>query len=373
MIFGSPWIDDREIRAVADVLKSGWISQGPKVIEFEEALRDYIDCDKVVTVSSCTAALLLSLRSLGLKPGDKVLVPSMTFVATANIVLELGLDVVFADCDSNTLNIVIPDNPDPAIKAVIPVHFAGRPCDMDVVDQAAKKYGWKIVEDAAHALGASYKGKMIGNSGNPVCFSFYPNKNLTTIEGGAIALRGPQALKLASRFCMERLHGLSKDAWGRFSATNTGVSLMDTLGFKMNMTDVQAAMGLVQLEKFYEIQARRQRYWKMYYEQLKNLPFKLPSLEQPGCQNSPHLFVIVHEDSQRDALREYLASKNIGTGIHYIPVHQHPFYIQRYSNVSCPVAEYVGKNCLSLPLSAAMNEEDVNSVIAKIKEFYCRG
>lgn len=329
MIFGSPWIDDREIEAVTEVLRSGWLSQGQKVNEFEEALRRYLGCDQVVAVSSCTSALFLSLRSLGLKPGDKVLVPSMTFVATANIVLEQGLDVVFADCDPDTLNIKIPDNPDQSIKAILPVHFAGRPCDMSVIEEAAKKHGWKIVEDAAHALGASYCGSMIGCSGNSVCFSFYPNKNLTTIEGGAIALSGKNALKLSDQFRVERMHGLSKDAWKRFGASNTGISLMGSFGFKMNMTDVQAAVGLVQLKKFEEIQKRRSLYFKMYKEELKGLPFKLPADNQRDCENSPHLFVIIHNDGLRDHLRSFLASENIATGIHYIPVHKQPFYLEK--------------------------------------------
>ena len=371
MIFGNPWIDEREISAVTEVLKSGWLSQGPKVVEFEEALRKYIGCDQVVAVSSCTAALALAVRSLGLKQGDKVLVPAMTFVATANVVLEAGFEVVFADCDPLTLNIQIPEYPDPKIKAVIPVHFAGRPCNMVQIQQAAEKHCWKIVEDAAHALGATYYQKMIGCSGNPVCFSFYPNKNLTTIEGGAIALSGPDSQALADRFRSERIHGLSKDAWKRFNSSNIDVTLMDSFGYKMNMTDVQAAVGLVQLSKFDEIQRRRTKIWQTYMKNLKNLPFILPKSNDKDSILSPHLFVIIHQDGLRNRLREFLAKNDIATGIHYVPVHKHPFYQERYKDVNCPYSEFVGLNCLSLPLSATMSEKDVDTVIQKIKEFYC--
>jgi len=369
--FGQPWIDECEVQAVSKVLRSGWIGQGPVVDEFEEALKAYLDTDHVIAVSSCTSALLLAVNSLALKPGDKVLVPTMTFVSTVNIVIELGLEVVFADCDERTFNMVVPSRPDPEIKAVIPVHFAGRPCDLDMLHSAASKYGWKIVEDAAHALGASYDGVKVGASKNLACFSFYPNKNMTTIEGGAICFkRGQAGAALAEEFKCQRVHGLCKDAWKRFSATNVQASLMGMFGWKFNMTDIQAAVGCCQLKKFSAIQERRQRYWDMYAENLQELPLTLPLGGGCKIEHSPHLFIVLVHEGMRDQLRRYLSDKGIATGIHYIPVHQHPFYANRYPFVSCPVAEEVGKSCLSLPLSAAMEDVDIKAVIKAIQDFF---
>jgi len=370
MIFGQPWIEEDEIRAVTEVLRSGWISQGPKVAEFESALAAYLGADQVVAVSSCTSALFLALRSCNLQPGDKVLVPTMTFVATANIVLELGLEVVFADCDPQTLNIVLPDDAD--VKAVIPVHFAGRPCDMTAINDRAKQKGWRVVEDAAHALGAEYQGRKIGCSENIACFSFYPNKNLTTIEGGALAFSGNQSNELAEEFKRARLHGMNKDAWKRFHASNHGLSLMDTFGFKMNLTDVQAAVGLVQLKKYQEILRRRKLYYQMYGKELQGLPLQLPAAYDSNCEGCYHLFIGIHKDNKRDELREFLSRQEIPTGIHYFPVHQQPFYARKYPDTQCPTAEYIGQNCLSLPLSASMTVEDVERVIAAIWKFYAQ-
>src|SRR5438270_7776473 len=333
LVFGSPMIGEEEIAEVVDSLRSGWVGTGPKVRAFEQALEEYLGVPECRCVSSCTAALILSLQVLGIGPGDEVLVPAMTFVASANAVEHAGARPVLVDSVLET-GLIDLDAAEAAItprtRAIMPVHLAGRPVDMDRLASMRDRHGIKVVEDAAHAVGAEWHGKRIGGMGNICAFSFYVTKNITTIEGGAVLTDDPGIAGEVERLA---LHGLSHGAWQRFSDAGFRHYEVVRPGFKYNMTDVQAAVGLHQLARLEEWIERRAQLWERYDELLAGLPVTTPPPAAPDSRHARHLYqVLVDERSRiaRDELLDALTARKIGTGVHYRGVHLHPFYRERY-------------------------------------------
>ena len=373
LVFGSPLIGEEEIAEVVDSLRSGWIGTGPKVQRFEGMLADYLGVPQCRCVASCTAALILSLQVLGIGPGDEVLVPAMTFVASANAVEHAGATPVLVDSDPQT-GLIDLDLAEAAItprtRAIMPVHLAGRPVDMDRLSDLRDRHGLFAIEDAAHALGAQWRGRMIGSFGNLTAFSFYVTKNLTTIEGGALVTEDPDVAAEVERLAM---HGLSLGAWQRFSDKGFRHYEVVRPGFKFNMTDVQAALGLHQLPRLDEWIDRRAELWERYDQLLAGLPLEVPAAPDPQTRHARHLYqVLVAPDSPltRDELLDALTARKIGTGVHYRGVHLHPFYRDKYGLTAedFPVASSVSERTLSLPLSPKVTEADQDDVTSALSE-----
>lgn len=375
LVFGAPNIGEAEISEVSDCLRSGWLGTGPKVAKFEADFACYkaVEESNVAAVNSCTAALHISLLAAGVGPGDEVITTAMTFCATANAIIHSGATPVLADIDSSTLNI------DPAsveskitekTKAVLVVHFAGRPCEMDRLTAIAEKYNLTLIEDCAHAIESEYAGKRVGTFGEFGCFSFYVTKNVVTGEGGMIVSRSSESI---SRAKMLSLHGMSKDAWRRYSDTGYAHYTVEAAGFKYNMMDLQAAIGIHQLAAVEKNWVRRQTIWNYYQHKLKDLPLVLPAMPAPGTRHAYHLFPILIDKSncgvERDEFIDRMTNLNIGVGVHYICLTEHPFYREQYnwSNDDCPVATKIGHQTVSIPLSAALTDEDLEDVVSAIK------
>lgn len=370
--FGEPFIGEEEIAEVVETLRSGWIGTGPKVERFEREFAEYVGCQEAVAVNSCTAALHLSLLVSGVGPGDEVITTTMTFSATVNTIVHVGAIPVLVDIDDKTLNLT-PEHIQKAItantKAVMPVHFGGLPCEMEEINNLAGQHGLAVIEDAAHALGGRYRGKQIGGSGNLVCFSFYPNKNITTIEGGMIAL---DRQDLAEKLRIWRLHGLGVDAWERYRSKR--LILSETLypGFKYNMTDVQASLGIHQLRKVERFLAIRESYAQILDHALD--PFvrsgyvrtqPRPPAERPD-RHALHLYVVLINPERfrvsRHEIVKALRAENIGAGIHYRAIHQHPYYRERFREWYFPVADRVSDTTLTLPLSPKLSKQEMANV-----------
>jgi dTDP-4-amino-4,6-dideoxygalactose transaminase len=373
LIFGSPVIGEDEIAEVVDSLRSGWVGTGPKVQRFEAMLAEYLDGPLCRCVSSCTAALFLAMRALGVGAGDEVIVPAMTFVASANAVEHTGARPVLVDSEPGT-GLLDLDAVEAAItprtRAVMVVHLAGRPVDMDRVNAIRDRHGLLVVEDAAHALGAEWRGRRIGASGNVTAFSFYVTKNVTTIEGGALATDG---WEIASEVERLALHGLSLGAWQRFSDTGFRHYEVVSPGFKFNMTDVQAALGLHQLPRLDGWIDRRAHLWARYDELLSDLPVTTPPPPDPDTRHARHLYqVLLDPDAglSRDELLDELTARKIGTGVHYRGVHLHPFYRDRYDlrAEAFPVATGISDRTLSLPLSPKVTESDQDDAVSALRE-----
>jgi dTDP-4-amino-4,6-dideoxygalactose transaminase len=373
LIFGSPVIGEEEIAEVVDSLRSGWVGTGPKVQRFERMLADYVGVPECRCLSSCTAALILSLQVLGIGPGDEVLVPAMTFVASANAVEHAGATPVLVDSAPGT-GLIDFDAAEAAItprtRAIMPVHLAGRPVDMDRLAEIRDRRGLRVVEDAAHALGAEWHGTRIGGMGNLSAFSFYVTKNITTIEGGALLTDDPQIAAEVERLA---LHGLSLGAWQRFSDAGFRHYEVVRPGFKYNMTDVQASVGLHQLARLEEWIERREQLWARYDELLQGLPLELPQAPEANTRHARHLYQVLLEPAarlSRDELLEQLTRRKIGTGVHYLGVHLHPFYRDKYGlrPSDFPVATAISGRTLSLPLSPKVSEADQDDVVAALRE-----
>ncbi len=373
LVFGSPLIGEEEIAEVVDSLRSGWVGTGPKVRAFEQALSEYLKVPETRCVSSCTAALILSLQVLGVGPGDEVLVPAMTFVASANAVEHAGATPVLVDSVPGT-GLIDLDAAERAItprtRAIMPVHFAGRPVDMDRLAQLRDRHGLLVVEDAAHAIGAEWKGRRIGSLGNLAAFSFYVTKNITTIEGGALVTEDPRIAAEVERLA---LHGLSLGAWQRFSDSGFRHYEVVRPGFKYNMTDVQAAVGLHQLGRLEDWIEQRAYLWERYDALLSELPLQTPPPPEPYTRHARHLYqVLVGEDARlsRDELLDALTERKIGTGVHYRGVHLHPFYRDKYGLKASdlPVASDISERTLSLPLSPKVTESDQDDVVQALAE-----
>lgn len=374
LTFGAPFLGEEEIAEVVNSLRSGWLSTGPKVALFENNIKKYLGCRYARALNSCTAAMHLSLIAAGVGKDDEVITTPLTFSATANVILHVGATPIFVDVEKTTGNIdassierFITKN----TKAIIPVHLYGRPCRMDKIMGIAKKYKLKVIEDAAHAFGASYKGAKIGTIGDFTCFSFYVTKNLVTGEGGLVAT-GKK--KWADEIEMYALHGMTKGAWKRYSDSGYSHYLIKVPGYKYNMMDMQAAIGIQQLRKFDAMQKKRAQIWEIYNKGLRGLPIELPAPTENGNIHAFHLYTIqLHLEKlkvNRDFILQALHKENIGTGVHFISLHMHPFYkkLFNFKKDDFPNAAYISDRTISLPLSAKLSEKDINDVILALRK-----
>jgi dTDP-4-amino-4,6-dideoxygalactose transaminase/lipopolysaccharide/colanic/teichoic acid biosynthesis glycosyltransferase len=372
--FHAPLIEEDDIRAVREAMLSGWITTGPKSLQFEEDFARYIGVQHAVAVNSGTAALHLALEAIGLHEGDEVILPTLTFAATAEAVLYCKARPILVDCEPDTFNldpVQVERVITPRTRAIIPVHFAGHPCDMSRLLKIAHEHGLTVIEDAAHALSARYRAQMVGTLGDITCFSFYATKNITTGEGG---MATTNRREWADRMRMMRLHGISKDAWKRYSAEGSWRYEILAPGFKYNLTDMQAALGISQLAKCESMWSRRRILAQFYTDALGALDaFEVPSVRS-DVQHAWHLYVLrvcpgvlaIH----RDRLIEELKERGIGTSVHFIPLHLHPYYREtwNYHQGDFPVAEDYFNRCLSLPLYPAMSDDDQSRVIEALTE-----
>jgi dTDP-4-amino-4,6-dideoxygalactose transaminase len=371
LIFGRPVIEEAEIAEVVDSLRAAWIGTGPKVNRFERMLEEYLGVEHVRCVSSCTAALMLSLRILGIGPGDEVIVPAMTFIASANAVVHAGATPVLVDSEPGTGLLDLDAAEDaitPRTAAIMPVHLAGRPLDMNRVNALRDRHKLLVIEDAAHAIGAEWEGHKIGGHGNLVAYSFYATKNITTGEGGALATTDAEVANKVERLA---LHGLSLGAWQRFFDSGFKHYEVEEPGFKFNMTDMQAALGIHQLPRLDSWIERRAELWRRYDELLAELPFELPPPPTASMRHARHLYqILVRPEASvhRDELLDFLMRNNIGGGVHYRGVHLHPYYRDRYSidPASLPVATDISERTLSIPLNVDMMEADQLDVVSTL-------
>lgn len=373
LVFGSPLIEQPEIAEVVKCLKSGWIGTGPKVKELEQNFKAYKGSKFAIALNSCTAALHLSILAAGIKQGDEVIVPTMTFSATANAVIHAGATPVFADCDKSSMNLD-PQDVERKItsktKAVIPVHFAGRPCDMTSIMDIARKYNLKVIEDCAHAIETEYHGQKVGTFGDLGCFSFYVTKNMVTGEGGMVVTDNE---KYANMIKTLALHGMSKDAWQRFGDEGYKHYQIVYAGFKYNMMDLQAAIGIHQLSRINKYWERRQQIWQFYNDTFKDLAVFTPKPIELNTKHAYHLYpLLVDIDNlkiTRDQFIDEMAEKNIGVGVHYIALHLHPYYqrVFGYKKGDFPNAEWISDRTVSIPLSAKLTNDDVDDVAEAVK------
>ncbi|PRD68396.1 UDP-4-amino-4,6-dideoxy-N-acetyl-beta-L-altrosamine transaminase [Malikia spinosa] len=374
--FALPEIGEEEIAEVVSSLRSGWVTTGPKAKQFESDFVEYLGGGlEAVAVNSATAGLHLGLEAMGIGPGDEVITTTHTFTATAEIIRYLGADPVFVDVDANTLCIDV-DAVEAAItprtKAIIPVHFAGRSADMDRLLAMAKKHDLRVMEDAAHSLPTTCSGKMIGTLDSDVTvFSFYANKTITTGEGGMLVTRDPE---IAKRARVMRLHGINRDAFDRFTAkAPSWYYEIVAPGFKYNMTDIAASMGIHQLKKANAFQQKRAHIAALYDEALADLPIVKPPQSAEGDIHSWHLYVIQLDDSvaiTRDQFVERMFAQGIGCSVHYIPLHLHPYWRDTYKLTPemFPVSQRIYERTLSLPLYTRMTDDDVKRVVSAVKE-----
>jgi UDP-4-amino-4,6-dideoxy-N-acetyl-beta-L-altrosamine transaminase len=376
--FASPLISDDEIAEVVDTLKSGWLTTGPKVQRFEKEFAQFVGSKYAIAVSSCTAALHLALVATGIGPGDEVITTPFTFVATANVILHVGAKPIFVDIRPDTFNIDVEKISaviTPKTRAIIPVHYAGQPCEMDEIMEIATKHKLLVIEDAAHAIAAEYKGRKVGTIGDVTCFSFYATKNLMTGEGGMVTTNHAE---LAEKIRILSLHGMSKDAWKRYTATGSWYYEVLSPGYKYNMTDIQASLGIHQLQKLEIFQKRREEIVKAYNQAFAGLDAVVPPFVQPGVKHAWHLYVIkiVPERLKIDRNRfiEALKEEGVGTSVHFIPVHLHPYYREKFGfkRGDFPRAEEAYDRVISLPLYPKMSDEDVGHVIEAVRKVATR-
>ena len=365
--FHKPHITTKERDSVCSTLQSGWLTMGPKTIAFEKAFKSYIGTQYAISVNSATAALHLALNALGIKENDEVIIPTNTFVATAEAVVYAGACPVLCDIEEDNHNIdvgLIEQLITSKTKAIIPVHFGGHPCDMDPILRIGQQYNLKIIEDAAHTLPSLYNNKKIGTLSDATCFSFYATKTLTTGEGGMITTNNK---KIAETILLQRLHGIKGDAWNRYQKKNEWYYEVVDLGYKYNTTDIQSAMGLVQLEKLDWMRDQRNKIAQVY---LNAFSGKIGYINEPyNCDSSWHLFVI--KVNNRDVLYEKLKEKGISTSVHFIPIHKHPYYKDRfaYNDKNYPIANKVYEKCLSLPIYPGLNDYEVEYIITHLLQF----
>jgi len=367
--FHKPTIEQEEVDAVVGALKSGWLTKGPRVREFEMAFSRYIGAKEAVAVNSCTAALHIALAAIDIRAGDEVIIPTMTFAATGEVVLYFQALPVLVDCCESTGQIdpkAVERAITPRTRAIIPVHYAGAPCEMDAILEIARRNNLKVIEDAAHALPTFYKGRMVGTIGDVTCFSFYATKTITTGEGGMATTEDED---LAERMRILSLHGISKDAWNRYSAEgNWRYDIMEA-GFKYNMTDPQAALGLVQLAKCDAMRQRRSEIASRYTHSLDRLDCFVLPISAPNGEHAWHIYpvridplaLVINRDSTIHELKE----RGIGTSVHFIPLHLHSLYQNQlgYRQGQFPYAEKMFETVFSLPIYPSMTDDDVGRVI----------
>lgn len=370
LVFGRPDIAEEDIAEVVAALRSGWIGTGPRTSRFEAVFADYVESPHAVALGSCTAGLQLALRLADVGPGDEVLVPSLTFVATANAVVHAGATPVLCDVDPDTGNLALEDAArriTPNTRAVVPVHYAGRACDMDRLTELVAANDLVMIEDCAHAIETRWHGRHAGTFGLAGAFSFYVTKNVVTGEGGMLTTADGAVAERAKRLA---LHGLSADAWSRFSDRGYRHYEVVEPGFKMNMTDLQAALGLGQLARVEANLATRQRLWETYDNLLDGLPLTRPAAEEPDSRHARHLYsVLIDPSFDRDEVMGSLHRMGIGTGVHYRAVHLHRFYAERYGYRprDLPNAWDISQRTLSLPIGPSVSEADVADVADALK------
>ena len=374
--FALPEIGEEEIAEVANTMRSGWMTTGPKTKQFEEAFVEFmgggLEC---LAVNSATAGLHLALEALGIGPGDEVITTTLTFTATTEVVRYLGADSVLVDVDPVTLNIDVAQIRaaiTPRTKAIMPVHYAGLACQMDEILSIAREHGLAVVEDAAHALPATWGGTLVGQLQSDITvFSFYANKTMTTGEGGMVVTRNPE---LSKRMKVMRLHGMNRDAFDRFtSKTPTWYYEVIAPGFKYNLTDIASAIGIHQLAKLPRFLQRRQYLAARYFERLAALPLILPANAPEGDVHSWHLYVIrLSSDAKvtREQVIQGLSDRGIGASVHYVPLHRHPYWRDRYQLTTdmFPFADDAYRSMLSIPLFTAMTDADQLRVIDALHE-----
>ncbi len=373
LVFGSPLIGEEEIAEVVATLRSGWIGTGPRVARFEQIMAEYTGARYAIAVNSCTAALHLSLLAIGVGPGDEVITTPMTFAATANAIVHTGATPVFVDIEPERMQIdplLLESAITPRTKAILPVHFAGAVAPMDEILAIAGKHGLHVIEDAAHCVEGKYRGRKVGNISDLTCFSFYVNKNLTTAEGGMVTTNNDE---WAERIRVLSLHGMDRDAYKRFTASGYKHYQVVAPGFKYNMTDVQAALGIHQLQRLESSWERRDQIWEHYQQCFSDLPVRRPAADLEDVRHARHLYTVLIGEAEcgksRDAIMDALHQRKIGTGVHYTALHLHPYYRHRFAFTEgmFPRAEAVGHCTLSLPLSAKLSDEDVEDVVNALR------
>jgi len=371
--FNQPDIGQAEIDEVVDTLRSGWITTGPKTKEFERRFAEYVGVPHAIAVNSCTGGLHIALAAAGVGPGDEVIVPTMTFCATANVVVHLGATPIIVDVEQDTLNIdaqCLEVAITPRTKAVIPVHMYGHPCDMGRISEIATAHRLLVIEDAAHAVAAEWRDQRIGSFSSATAFSFYATKNLTTAEGGMVTTNNEE---YAREMRIWTLHGISHDAWNRYSAEGSWYYEVVAPGFKYNLTDLQAALGLHQLARLEVMTQRRAELAARYSAGLCDLPeIELPTIRS-SVRHAWHLYVIRLQLERLKVNRaefiEHLKSEGIGTSVHFIPLHRQPYYQYRFGfqPADFPIADDAYERLVSLPLYTRMTENDVDDVIEAVR------
>jgi dTDP-4-amino-4,6-dideoxygalactose transaminase len=361
--FSKPSINRAAIDEVVACLESGWITTGPRVAQFTEKLKEYLGAPFVLPLSSATAGLHVVLLALDLKPGDEVITTPLTFAATLNMIVLAGAKPVLIDVDPATLNMDLNHLEDAITdktRAIMPVHFAGLPVDLDLLYRIAEQYGLRVIEDAAHAIGTEYKGKRVGSFGDTQVFSFHPNKNMTTGEGGCVTTRDTNIAKKVGLF---RFHGIDREAWNRYSKSGQQDYEIVLPGFKYNMMDIQAALGLHQLQELENFIARRTELAERYQEVLMDWPqWTLPSSPDFSHRHAWHLYTpLINEQAAhmtRDEFMQKMKERNIGTGLHYRAVHLYPYYREQFGfkEGDFPYAESAGNRIVSLPLFPDMTD-----------------
>ena len=380
--YALPLLGEEEKQEVLKVLDSGWITTGPRTFEFEKRIAAYVGASHAIALSSCTAALHVSLAALGIGEGDEVITSTLTFCSTANVILHLRAKPVFVDVERETLTM------DPSqlegkvtrrTKAIVPVHYAGHPCRMDEIGAIARANGIHVVEDAAHAIGAAYRGKKIGTVSELSCFSFYAIKNMTTAEGGAVTLEDED---LAKKIRLYSLHGMSKDAWKRYTSTGSWYYEVLYPGFKYNLTDIQSALGLCQLEKLDTFMARRHELASLYDQAFSGMDELSTLSARSEVTHARHLYPVLLNLERlgidRARFIEEMRAENIGTTVNFVPVHMHPYYRDTfgYKSGDFPVAEDAYTRLMSLPLYPRMTVRDAQDVIEAVKRiasYYRKG
>jgi dTDP-4-amino-4,6-dideoxygalactose transaminase len=378
LIFGSPKIEEPEIKEVVSCLESGWLGTGPKVARFEEDFKIYKKAGHAIAVSSCTAALHLSLLASGIKPGEEIITTPMTFCATVNAIIHAGATPVLADVDPGTMNIdpsAIEARISPKTRAILPVHFAGRPCEMDALCDISRRYGLKLIEDCAHAIESEYRTEKAGTFGDFGCFSFYVTKNVVTGEGGMILAKKEED---AARLKVLALHGLSKDAWKRFGDDGYKHYSVVECGFKYNMMDLQAAIGIHQLQRIEQYWQRRREIWERYNKAFADLPVALPADPDPKTRHAYHLYTIMVDEEKagigRDGFLNAMTARKIGVGVHYLSLPEHLYYRQAFGwkPEDYPNAMRIGRQTVSLPISAKLTDKDIEDVIDAVRSILLR-
>ncbi|MEK7991293.1 MAG: DegT/DnrJ/EryC1/StrS family aminotransferase [Thiotrichaceae bacterium] len=378
LVFGAPAIEQAEIDEVVATLHSGWLGTGPKVARFEREFAQYkgMPSTHAAALNSCTAALHVSMIAAHLQPGDEVITTAMTFCATVNSIIHARLTPVLADVEADTFNIdpkAIEAAITPRTRAILLVHFAGRACNMDAIMAIAKKHDLIVIEDCAHAIETEYHGHKAGTFGDFGCFSFYVTKNVVTGEGGMVLARDEEAI---GRVKMLALHGMTKDAWHRFGDEGFKHYRVVECGFKYNMMDIQAALGIHQLARVEHNWQRRQEIWQTYQTALIELPITLPKAPETDTRHAYHLYTILLDEQQtnlsRDVFLDAMTAHKIGVGVHYLSIAEHPFYQETFGwrPEDYPNAMKIGRQTVSLPLSGRLNENDLSKVLQSVRNIF---